>query len=109
MSYLFDDQDQEERAQQCLSNIYIKWANSESLPKGGQSSVLWARTVGTGVEEDFMAQSGNYNYNLPVTTYPGASVAKTFANDQTVYPSGGPNGYSCYPNPPSQKFVDKNC
>ena len=70
--------------------------------------MLWARTVGTGIEEDYMAQSGNYSYNLPVTTYPKWSDAWKFASDQTVYPSGGPNGYTCT-NPPSQKFVDTNC
>ncbi|CAB5068562.1 MAG: hypothetical protein F2942_08230 [Actinobacteria bacterium] len=97
----------------CDSAVQQVWLAGNTLPSGrssGQSdsAVLWARTVGTGVEEDYMAQSGNYNYNLPASTYPQSSVAKTFANDQTVYPSGGPNGYTCT-NPPSQKFVDTNC
>jgi hypothetical protein len=92
---------------QCNSDIQNFWGNSEQR-LSGLSSVLWARTVGAGVEEDYMAQSGNYSYNLPVTTYPKWSDAWKFASDQTVYPSGGPNGYTCT-NPPSQKFVDTNC
>ncbi|CAB5042172.1 unannotated protein [freshwater metagenome] len=97
----------------CADRVKPVWLAGNKTSTGqasGQNSaaVLWARTVGTGVEGDYMAQSGNYSYNLPVTTYPKWSDAWKFASDQTVYPSGGPNGYSCT-NPPSQKFVDTNC
>ena len=99
--------DSRSNADQCNNDIQNVWLNSEQR-LSSLSSVLWARTVGTGIEEDYMAQSGNYSYNLPVTTYPKWSDAWKFASDQTVYPSGGPNGYTCT-NPPSQKFVDTNC
>jgi len=105
----------EEAWRKCYDEVRRVWLANTRSPDGtlnGSSvaSVLWARTVGIGIEEDYMAQSGNYNYNLPASTYTGqATVGKTFANDQTVYPDGGPNGYSCYPNPPSQKFLDMYC
>ncbi|KLR62115.1 hypothetical protein IMCC26207_105191 [Actinobacteria bacterium IMCC26207] len=97
---------------ECFNEVRRVWLANTRSPDGtlnGSSvaSVLWARTVGTGVEEDYMAQSGNYNYNLPASTYPKSSVAKTFENDQTVYPNDGVT-YTCT-NPPSQKFVDQNC
>ena len=108
MTYLPSEENLGERAQQCSTNIGIQWANSESRPDGGLSSVLWARTVGAGVDEDYMAQSGNYSYNLPASTYPPNVAAAKFANDQTDYPSDGPDGYTCQ-TPPSQKFLDDNC
>ena len=92
----------------CADRVKPVWLAGNKTSTGqasGQNSaeVLWVRTVGTGVEEDYMAQSGNYNYNLPASTYP---AAEKFATDQTEYP---PNNVNTCTNPPSQKFVDENC
>ena len=95
----------------CAERVKPVWlaGNKKSTGQGsGQNTaaVLWARTVGAGVEEDYMAQSGNYNYNLPATTYPQSPAAEKFATDQTEYPYNDVN--TCQ-TPPSQKFLDDKC
>ena len=95
----------------CADRVKPVWLAGNKTSTGqasGQNSaaVLWARTVGTGVEEDYMAQSGNYNYDLPATTYPQNPAAAKFATDQTEYPYNDVN--TCQ-TPPSQKFLDDKC
>lgn len=71
--------------EKCDDEVRRVWLANTRSPDGtpnglSVAAVLWARTVGTGVEEDYMAQSGNYNYNLPASTYPKWSEINNFAN-----------------------------
>ncbi|MEX0768806.1 MAG: pentapeptide repeat-containing protein [Microthrixaceae bacterium] len=61
----------------------VEWTNADSVAAWSPAStnrdapvsrILWVRTVGSGTQEDYMAQSGITNYELPTSTFPDAPV-----------------------------------